>query len=539
RRVLRAAHRHPHRTAAALALLHLALALLAFQPAPHPGGDNATYLALARSLLEDGAYRDLFDPARPPHTQFPPVFPALEAAALALGVRPWVGLKLLTVAFSVAGVALTWYWLRRRRRPGLALGVALLAALSPGVLELSHWELSDVPFWAFTTAALLAWERLPPRRHGRAALAAFLTTLAYLTRSAGLPLVVAAAGWLALRRRWRQLGILAAVLGPPALLWWLRGRASGGYASLILFRNPYAPAQGTADAGDLARRAAENLASYGGGYLPRFLTGSEGVPAAGLGMLLVGLAAWGWARRLRRPGVAELWVPLYLAMLLAWPVEWGGERLLLPLFPALLMYAGDGVARLARLARVPPVPAGAAAAAVLLLAALPGVGEVVREGRECTAQYRAGSRYPCQRPEWEDFYALAEEARRTLPDGAVVISRKPALFWAVSGLPGRNYPLDREPAGLFAAADEAGARYLVLDYIDAVAVTYLTPVLMRRPQAFCVLQGLGPERAALLGIHPGAAAMPDLRGDPGASEMTVGFRRCGPEFTKAARPPPA
>src|SRR5690606_39598449 len=76
---------------AAILLLHLLLALLAFDPTPFTGGDNAGYIALARSLLERGAYVDLYDPAAPPHTQYPPAFPAVVAAALAAGLTPWVG----------------------------------------------------------------------------------------------------------------------------------------------------------------------------------------------------------------------------------------------------------------------------------------------------------------------------------------------------------------------------------------------------------------------------------------------------------------
>src|SRR5688572_785154 len=200
--------------AAALVLLHILLAYLVIEPAPHTGGDNAGYLTLAKSLLERGEYRDLYLSLEPRHRQYPPGFPIILALASLVGITTWVRLKLLTIAFSATAIAFTYLWIRRRGRPELAAGVALVLALSPGVIELSHWELSDVPFWAMTMIALFAWQRLPDNLRGRFILAVVMTTLAYFTRSAGLPLLLAAFFWLGLHKRWKQLAILAGVILP-------------------------------------------------------------------------------------------------------------------------------------------------------------------------------------------------------------------------------------------------------------------------------------------------------------------------------------
>lgn len=518
--------------AAGVAALHLVLALLALQPAPFTGGDNAVYLALARSLLA-GGYRDLFDPAVPVHAQFPPGWPAMLAGALALGVKPWVGIKYLTAVFSALAVGATYLWVRRRRRPRLALGVAGLMAVAPGVLALSHSELSDVPFAALTILALLAWER----RGGRVVLASLATAAAYLTRSAGLPLLVAAGVWLAWRRRWRDLAVYAAVVAPPYLAWawWMRAHG-GGYSSFLLMKDPYAPDLGRVEGGDLVARVFDNLQLYGTVYLPRFVAGSHGGATAVLAIVLVALAAYGWARRVRRPGVAEIYLPLYLAMVLLWPATWAGERFILPIFPLLLVYAGDAAARLGRMAPgLPRASVPAVAGAVLALVSLNGALEAVRYGSQCRRGYAAGDRYPCMTPEWKDFFAVAERAGRVLPEGAAVLSRKPALFHAAAGIPGRTYPLDREPEALLRSAREAGARYVLLDQIDNMAEQYLAPALIRRPQAFCVMYSLGPANSTLFGVMPGAERMPNLRDDPGAAEVQTGFKGCGPEFWRAGQ----
>lgn len=493
-------------TTAALVLLHVFLALLVFNPAPHPGGDNAVYLALARSLLSRGEYLSLYEPATPPHTQYPPVFPGILALGLLAGLRPWVGLKLTIVCFSTAAVALSYLWLLRRRRPGLALGVALLLAIAPGVLDLSHWVLSDVPFWAFVMLALWGFERLGPSEHRRFGIAVAATVLACFTRIAGLPLALAAFGWLGLRRRWRQIAVFAAILLPLGFLWWLRAHAHGGseYGQVFWLVEPYRPALGRVGPMDLLGRIVDNGHEYLKRHLPYLLFAREGRLAATLGVGIAALAMIGWVRRIRRPGVAELFLPLYMGMLLLWPAVWSSERFLLPVLPLILAYAGDAFGRGLRWAGLRTLlPAGAVAVLALLLVAAPGLYASVRTGARCQREYREGRPYACLAQRWRDFLALAGWARRELPAGSVVISRKPALFYLYSGLRGRMFPLGADPAGFLRAAEGVGARYVVMDPTELLQELYLTPVVRAAPESFCLVRSLGPGRPALLGILPG------------------------------------
>jgi hypothetical protein len=521
--------------AAALAGLHLALAYAVFQPAPHPGGDNAVYLTLARGLVEGDGYRDLWDPAAPRHVQFPPLYPAIVGVGLAGGVQPWAGLKWIVVAFSAAAVALTFFWLRRSRRPLAAIGVTLLVAVSPGVLTLSHAELSDVPFWALLTASLLAWERAPRAGHGRAVAGALTAAAAYLARSAGIALFAATAAWLLLRRRWRQAAIFAAAAVPAWAAWAYWSAGLGGYARFSTLRNPYDPSVGTMEAGDFLPRMWENLGIYADRHLPELLVGGHGRVLLPLTVGVVVLAVYGWASRLRRPGLPEVLMPIYLGMLLLWPSDWSGTRLLLPVYPLLLAYAADGLWRAARETRgkVPAQAAGAAAIALVALVALPTVVRDARHAAGCRSDYRAGDAYACELPARRDLYRLAEAAGQLLPEGSVVLNRKPALFHAISGHRGRVFPFDRDPEAFLRAAREAGARYVVLDHTDALAHQYLSPILMRRPGAFCGIHSLGASRATLLGILPDAERAADSGVDPGAADETVGFARCPPDYVRS------
>lgn len=514
---------------ATIVVVHVVLAVMVIEPAPHTGGDNAGYLTLAHSLLERHEYRDLYDSTEPIHTQYPPVFPAILAVALTLGIKPWFQIKLLIIAFSALAVAFSFLWLRRHGRPELATGVAAVLAVSPGVLAQAHWELSDVPFWALTMIAVWAWQRVPNGLRARFFVAVAMTTLAYFTRSAGLPLLIAAGGWLAWRKRWQQLAIFAAVILPLAFLWWLRAKSQGGvdYVSQFWSLDPYNPAAGRIHITDLFARAADNGGRYLNRHLPMLLFGREGLLP--LSVIITALGFYGWLVRMRRPSVSELFLPLYIGLLLVWPAVWSGERFLLPALPFLLFYAGDAIVRLTWMvsrnaARIP----AAVAVALVVVFGLPATSQAMRIGKECTALYRGGDTYACLPDAYKDFYHIAEISKRVLPDKAAVLSRKARSFYIIGGLAGRQYPLSDDPARFFSEATAAHARYVVYDQLDGLANAYLAPVLLKKSNAFCMMFSHGPEKPALFGIDLAAAATPQPQPGDGS------FKQCGVEYWRSA-----
>lgn len=518
-----------------LVLLHLVLALLCFVPTPFTGGDNASYASLARSLLQGRGYVELWDPALRPHTAYPPVFPAMLALLMAAGAGSWVAFKLLVTVSSAAAVGLSYLWMRRVAAPAVALAVGVLLAISPGLLELSHQELSDVPFWAFTMLALWACAHLAGRPTAHAAidpessaesagpsfaesakpsapagdggfgrwdaLAVIAVLLAYFTRSAGLPLVVAMGAWLALRRRWRTLAMLAVVVGIPALLWWLRARtvAGPGYLGAFWMVDQYRPEAGTIGVAGLASRAVQNARLYVMTYLPALTISGNRAPgtvASAVSAVMVGLAMVGWARRVRRPGVAELFLPLYLGMMLILPTTWQAHRYVLPLFPLVLFYAADALREMLERLRQPMLLGVAAAA--LCGAASPAVARQVWVGTVCSARYLRGDGLACMSQPWRAFFTLAGRTRGRLPEGAVVLARKPTLFFALSGYRSRAYPYSNHPEAFLATAREAGAAYLMADRVTPQAAAYLEPVVRSGRLRLCTVPGLTLSGASLL-----------------------------------------
>jgi hypothetical protein len=453
---------------AVVALVHLAIALPALSPAPHNGGDNAGYLSLAYSVASGSGYVEAWDPALAPHTKYPPLYPALLAGAMGLGAESWITFKLLSLLLVTLSVMVCFAWVRDRRGVALATGVALVLAFSPAFLWSTNWILSDPLFLALTLACLWSFHRsehvaVPSRWIVAGCAFAILSTF---TRTAGLPLVLAVGAALGLAHRWRALAGFAGVFVVSNLLWWLRSRADGGaqYVSEFWMIDPYQPDLGQAGIGDLAARVLENLQGY----------------------VLV-----------------ELFTPLYFGLILLWPAVWSGDRFALPLYPLMLFYAGEASVLVAR--RINPrlsLAVGVMAVAALLVPSVQGWGQSVSGATACREGVRVAGPFACYGEGFQQFVSSARWIGENAPDGSAVFSRKPRIFYTLSGVRSRTYPLSADPERFFREARELGVSYVVLDRVDRLGGAYVGAVVRDRPWAFCGLAGVGDGeiRTQILGI---------------------------------------
>jgi len=512
----------------ALAFVHLVLAALSFQQSPFTGGDDATYISLARSLIERHDYRDIWNPALPLHTQYPPVFPLVVAAGLLAGLEPQEGLKMLMIFISTGAVFASCLWLRRVTTPGIAFCAGFFIALSPEIIWLGQEVLSDPLFWLFAMLSLLAWRHAQQSQQSAkdpmpvlpVIVATAATLAAYFTRSAGAPLLLAIVIWLGLRKQWRAIAIVCAMSAPPIFVWWLRGhgQAASGYLAPFIAVDPYNPARGNVTPKILLERIAENSSLYAQRHLARLVFGSMRTGVF-FGIAFAAALLWGWGKKLKRPGLAEIWLPLYLALVLLWPAAWAGARFLFPVVPLLALYVGETIADLAKAASHPRI-----FAAALLIAGIvtvePGLSRQIRIGTECRERFYTGEQFACTAPAFADFFATAEHVRGKLPKGSVVLSRKPTIFYAHSGYQSVLYPLSPVPDSLFNLARRLGAQYVVVDQINDLAPKYLHPILLARRDDFCIVPELSTENAAFARIEVGGPPRA-----PGTASNA--FRACG------------
>jgi len=513
-----------------VALVHLAIALPALNPAPHNGGDNAGYLSLAYSLATGEGYVEAWDPALAPHTKYPPLYPALLAGAMGLGAEAWITFKLLSLLLVTLSVTVCFAWVRDRHGVLLATGVSLVLAFSPAFLWSTNWILSDPLFLALTLACLWSFHRsehvaVPSRWILAGCVFAILSTF---TRTAGLPLVLAVGAALGLARHWRALAGFVVAFVAPSVFWWLRSRSGGEaqYVSEFWMIDPYQPDLGRAGIGDLAARVLENLQGYVLVHIPAGLSPWSGGALTALGLVLMAAASAGWVARIGvRWTVVELFTPLYFGLILLWPAVWSGDRFALPLYPLMLFYAAEAILRGARrLDSRLPLAVGVIAVALLLVPSTQSWGQSVREARACRGVVRQAGPFGCYSEGLQQFVSAARWIGENVPDGSAVFSRKPRIFYTLSGVRSRTYPLSSDPDRFFREAREVGVSYVVLDRVDGLGEAYVGAVVRDRPWAFCGLMSIGEGggRTQILGIVESAA-------DPGGGVTTgptIRLTRC-------------
>ena len=152
--------------------------------------DSAAYVELARNLASGRGY--LYN--EEPFYGYPPVFPAMLAAAILLFGDSYLVMRALMALSALAFLGVSWLLLRRLVGWRLALFLLWLYGLGSGPLPV-QFILSDVPGALFAVLALLAllrFERTDYRR-GRLGVATLLAAgamlLAVATRLGNLTLV--------------------------------------------------------------------------------------------------------------------------------------------------------------------------------------------------------------------------------------------------------------------------------------------------------------------------------------------------------------
>ena len=187
--------------------------------------DSALYLALARSLAEDGVYEWNLRP----HTYVWPGFPGLLAVLRAMGIRSFLALNSVIAVFALAcvGIACPLYQcvFGSQKKAAVAL---LLFGTSASLFYYSRYILTDVPFTFLVLCGLYCGLQMNQGSGRRSwlwtAAAALVVGLGVFVRPPGPLLGAALVAGLWLRRgsttRWRTRLLKTTLLVLPALVAW-------------------------------------------------------------------------------------------------------------------------------------------------------------------------------------------------------------------------------------------------------------------------------------------------------------------------------
>ncbi|MXW16943.1 MAG: hypothetical protein F4139_10275 [Gemmatimonadetes bacterium] len=474
-----------------------------FDPKLHTGGDNALYILLSESIRTVGdGYSTTIEPGPAvPHTLVPPGYPVLLAAVGALFGRNIVLLKLLSLAL-IAGTA--WIFClfvrdraRNREGPYPHLLLALAFAVSPLLIDYSHWILSEAPFAFFVMLSLFLLQRDSGEREDRTFWLALLAAVAsFYVRSVGALLLVAASAGYLVRRQWRKFlvhGVVGVALTIP---WLIRNRLLTGTTSSYLEQfsvaNIYDPEAGTLDLMGRVERVLDNAWFYATRELPRALVGSDSswsthplVDAVAIVVCVLAIVGLVQALR-RRPGALEFFFVLTFAAITMFQSVANDVRYLVPLLPLILVYAIEGALSVAEAARrrVPRLRVlPAALAGTLVGVALLSASARIPRNVDMLSRYSAGDPYADYHPVWRHFFEAAAYVRGATPEDAVVTVRKPRLFRFLTDRRTRVFPFTTERDSVLSVV--LSTDYVVIDQVSrATTALYLVPVIEENRDRF-------------------------------------------------------
>ena len=432
------------------------------------GGDELTYVSVSRSL-ETGSYREAYTLSAPRHVRYPPGYPAWLMALRKVGGESFDLVRACNLAFVALSILGIFLIARQVAGPGIGLAAAVVLSLNHTLLEVGGTLLSESPFLALTTAALVCTFSPPSASSRPAYLAITLALGAFLTRVAGFTLVIAIGAWLWARRRPRELLAFGASCVVLIGGWVAYSIAAPTEQSGWSYGSDLAGGLRTRGSGvlwQLGTRIQRNLVGYGTEGLPWSL-GLPTIPGTVIDnlawlVLTVVLIVVGTAALWRASRAVGIYMVLSAILLLLWP--WRIDRLLVPGIPLAVAAILIGARRLT--ASLPPAIGNLALGiliALMSVGALQGAWRRELAARQCDRS-RMFESAGCYDPESRSLAAAALYLREHASPGDAVLALSGAGVNHLSGLvTERPIVMERYPPGTAGRAlRERGIRYVLL-----------------------------------------------------------------------------
>jgi hypothetical protein len=310
--------------------------------------DDAIYWVCAKSLAEGKGYRTASLPGEPYQTLYPPLYPLILSAVWRInpdfpGNLPiatlfaWMTLPIFVILarllFSEIGFGRLHSWT-----------LSVLLALNPFIILYSLELLSEMTFSCFLLGAIILAERAGKvtAPNWLAAIAGLAAAAAYLTRTAGIVLLISCPLCFLARRQRAKAMIFAGAMLPAVVGWslWVYGHARPSWDGSTLYYTRYVDVYGhNFSWSDLPTVISANFRQLLDGISSLLV-----IAIGGFGTVpgrLVAVAAVASTVYLVNKKQATHYLAfsvLYVVLLLSWPSNSPGtpSRLVLPVFPLLL-----------------------------------------------------------------------------------------------------------------------------------------------------------------------------------------------------------
>jgi 4-amino-4-deoxy-L-arabinose transferase-like glycosyltransferase len=475
-----------------LLIFFIAINILNYDPKLFLGGDNAHYLILAKSLLSGQGYKDIFMPDSPPHTQYPPGFPALLIPGLVLFSNNFVYTKLIILFLSL-GAFYLFYKFYKENLPEKqwVLGL-LLFAFCPLIIMYSHYILSEIPYLFFSILAIYLLERLKIINSKNlilflAMICALIFT--YYIRTVGISLIIAALIYLIIKKRYKEFLILLVFAFIFIWLWQMRSAkfGGGGYFEQFFSRNPYDLEAGKISFGELVSRFFKNLKLYTLEVFPKILlpTWQKINYLRFFGLLSSGLVLIGFVSKLKKITVTEIYLILFLGITFAWPDVWTGDRFILPVVPLLFYYLILGIKLISKKTlTIPGIVIG-----FLLFFSIVELVKITPANIRDLKDYFGSDKMAGYSLDWQNYFKTLEWIKNNTAQADVVISRKAQFTYLIANRKSYTYPFSNDENKFFESLKKNRPQYILFDrfYWTGTTVKYLAPIINKYQDKFEVI----------------------------------------------------
>ncbi|NVK26674.1 MAG: phospholipid carrier-dependent glycosyltransferase [Flavobacteriia bacterium] len=487
---------------ALLSLLWLIVFAVTFDTKIDLGGDNAAYYILGDSIASGKGYTNAHVVGEVPNNHFPPGYPLILSFFMMFSSS--IGfLKVITGLFFLGTVLLSFRIFDIiTENSRMALVVAIFILLNGNMIQYGNIMMSEVPFMFFATLTLLWFMKSEQNdnflKDWRFWAMIAVALFSFHIRTAGIALIGALLLYLLFNKKWLKFGVFAGSFVALATPWILRGRSigkgGGGYINQLLSVNPYRKEEGIVGIGDLITRMTYNIERYISVEIPRtffaqievnysiymrWLTGSENVPENYvpethwlLGLLLLGLVVFGVFKLKKYRSFVAIYMLGSAAILLLWPHVWFGTRFIMPLIPFLLLGAVLGVDGILRATKIIKDPNPL----IYLVFVIALAGGVQQEKDKVDAVYPN---------KYGDFLKMADFVDDNLPEDAIVVNRKPGLFYLYANRQSIGVPSTFDYEEIEARFDSAGVTHIIIDAMGFADVSrYLVPYIQDNKEKF-------------------------------------------------------
>jgi hypothetical protein len=304
------------------------------------GQDDGIYMVTAKALASGEGYRHLNLPGHPYATKYPPLFPLYMSMAWRIAPDFPRTLRVASILqdclLPVCLVLLFMVLRQMGLSPGRALLVAAMMFVTFAFIFLAITLYSELLFLCFLLAAIWLTQRAAERDSGwLALLGGFFAGLAYLTRIATLPLLIAVPIFFFLRKRSRLNLFFFALAAPAAIGWHVWGALHAPPTAGTPYLHEYLRViKATGFGPHLLDQMSTLSAAFAETFFSGLLEFLRGIP---LHHLVLAAAIAGSVRigRRRQWPLYLIFTGLYLLMITVWWFQ-GMGRLIIPVWPVAL-----------------------------------------------------------------------------------------------------------------------------------------------------------------------------------------------------------